>query len=75
MTELNTALVGCGNIGRTHALALRDASQSRFVAVCDADTERGKSFAAEFGVEPFTEVGQIAAQYNKVISRDDDCDI
>ena len=57
MTELNTALVGCGKIGRTHALALRDAPDSRFVAVCDAEPERGKAFAAEFGVESFTEVG------------------
>ncbi|MCH2659534.1 Gfo/Idh/MocA family oxidoreductase [bacterium] len=57
MAELNTALVGCGKIGRTHALALRDATPSNFVAVCDADPERAQAFAAEFGVEPFTKVG------------------
>jgi predicted dehydrogenase len=61
MDTVKTALVGCGKIGRTHALALRDAPQSHFVAVCDADSERAKAFAREFGVAAFTTVDEMIA--------------
>ncbi|MFH5806064.1 Gfo/Idh/MocA family protein [Alienimonas sp. DA493] len=46
---LRTALVGCGKIGRTHALALTRLPESRFVGCCDADAARAAAFAAEFG--------------------------
>jgi len=59
MDPIRTALVGCGKIGRTHALALRDASQSNFVAVCDADSERAEAFAAEFSVAAYTQVDEM----------------
>jgi len=59
MESVRTALIGCGKIGRTHALALRDAPRSNFVAVCDADRERADAFAAEFAVEAHTGVGDM----------------
>ncbi|QDT17160.1 Gfo/Idh/MocA family protein [Alienimonas californiensis] len=46
---LRTALVGCGKIGRTHALALTRLPESQFVGCCDADAARSAAFAAEFG--------------------------
>ena len=59
MDPIRTALIGCGKIGRTHALALHDSSQSNFVAVCDADPERAKAFAAEFSVAAYTQLDKM----------------
>jgi UDP-N-acetyl-2-amino-2-deoxyglucuronate dehydrogenase len=59
MKKLRTALIGCGKVGRIHAKALRDLLESNFVAVCDASPERAGSFAREFGVAGFTDVGDM----------------
>ncbi len=50
MTDrLRTALVGCGKVGDTHAMALQTLSQSDFVAVFDVDKNRADAFAARYG--------------------------
>src|SRR5579884_1312206 len=56
MRGVRTALVGCGKIGRVHALALAGLPESTFVAACDSSAERAADFAASFGVRPFTDV-------------------
>lgn len=55
MTQLRTALIGCGKVGQIHAQALQTLPESHFVAVCDAQAERAASFAERYGVRPFTD--------------------
>jgi predicted dehydrogenase len=49
------AIVGAGNIGKTHAAAYRDAGVA-VVAVCDIDRVRAEALAAELDARAFTEV-------------------
>lgn len=62
MTRIRTAIVGCGKVGHTHALALSTLPQSEFVAVCDHDPDRAATFAARYGVRAFTDVGEMVRQ-------------
>lgn len=59
MTPVRTALVGCGKVGQTHALALRDLPTSHFVAACDADPARAAAFADRYGVRPYADVAEM----------------
>jgi predicted dehydrogenase len=59
LKRVRTALIGCGKIGRIHAEALTRLPQSHFVAVCDFDATRADAFAADFGVRPFREIGEM----------------
>ncbi|MFT5526356.1 MAG: UDP-N-acetyl-2-amino-2-deoxyglucuronate dehydrogenase [Pirellulaceae bacterium] len=53
MRRVKTAIIGCGKIGATHALALSKLDESEFVAVCDAQLSRAQSFADQYGVRAF----------------------
>jgi predicted dehydrogenase len=46
---VRTGLIGCGNIGPTHAAALAALPESEFVAICDMDEGRARKLAAEYG--------------------------
>ena len=59
IAPLRTALIGCGKVGRAHALALSRLEESHFVAVCDADAARAGAFAEEFGVAGFDSVPEM----------------
>jgi predicted dehydrogenase len=59
MKRVRTALVGCGKVGRTHAAALANLPDSQFVAVCDHSRSRAEEFAATFGTQAFTEMGDM----------------
>jgi UDP-N-acetyl-2-amino-2-deoxyglucuronate dehydrogenase len=48
--------VGCGKVGQIHAQALQSLANSEFVAACDVDMTRATSFAARYGVKPYTDV-------------------
>lgn len=61
MRKLRTALVGCGKVGRTHALALSTLPESQFVAVCDNNLARARAFADEFRVKAYDDVGEMVA--------------
>ncbi|MCC7371204.1 MAG: Gfo/Idh/MocA family oxidoreductase [Chloroflexi bacterium] len=64
---LRVGLVGCGFMGRQHALAYRvvarrlesehPAAMPKLVAVCDADPGRADAVAAEVGAVPYTDLG------------------
>jgi UDP-N-acetyl-2-amino-2-deoxyglucuronate dehydrogenase len=56
MTRLRTALIGCGKVGHIHARALRALPESDFVAVCDAQPERARAFAAQYGTRAHADV-------------------
>ncbi len=62
MEQVGSALIGCGKVGETHALALKALPQSHFVAVCDVDRARAEVFAARFGVQGYTDAGEMLAR-------------
>ncbi|HEU0164321.1 MAG TPA: Gfo/Idh/MocA family oxidoreductase, partial [Thermomicrobiales bacterium] len=48
--KVQIALVGCGKIAQTHAMALSTLEEADWVAVCDRDVERAKEMAAKYNV-------------------------
>jgi predicted dehydrogenase len=57
--RLKTAIVGCGKVSGTHALAYQELPQSEFVAVCDVAPDRAQAFAAKFGVKGYTDLAEM----------------
>jgi UDP-N-acetyl-2-amino-2-deoxyglucuronate dehydrogenase len=57
--RLRTAIVGCGKVSTTHALAYRALPNSEFVAVCDISAERAQSFAKKFEVKAYTDLKEM----------------
>jgi predicted dehydrogenase len=55
-TRLKTAIVGCGKVATTHALAYKALPNSAFVAVCDVAPERAQGFAERFQVRAYTDL-------------------
>lgn len=51
MADLRGALVGCGFFAHNHAHAWHEVDGARIAAVCDANAERARQFAREFGIE------------------------
>ena len=49
MRRIRTAIIGCGKIGHTHALALSTLGESELVAVCDDQLSRVQAFAERYG--------------------------
>ena len=54
MESIHTALIGCGKVGETHAQALANLDESRFVAVYDPDAARAATFARRYGCRAYT---------------------
>jgi len=54
-----TAIVGCGKVAATHALAYRRLPTSEFVAVCDVMPERAKALASQFEVRAYSDLAQM----------------
>ena len=54
MEKVGTALIGCGKVGDTHALAFKALPWSRFVAVCDFQADRAEAFARRYGVKAYS---------------------
>jgi UDP-N-acetyl-2-amino-2-deoxyglucuronate dehydrogenase len=57
--RLRTAIVGCGKVAGTHALAYQALPTSEFVAVCDVAGDRAEAFGRKFRVEPYIDLGQM----------------
>src|SRR5438067_3040171 len=55
ISSVTAAIVGAGNIGRTHAGAYAEAG-ARVVGVCDVDRARAASLAAELRAAAYTDV-------------------
>jgi len=55
-TKLRTALIGCGKVAGTHALAWQNLPMSEFVGVCDRNPDRAARLAGRFGVRPFVDL-------------------
>jgi UDP-N-acetylglucosamine 3-dehydrogenase len=56
---LRAAIVGAGNIGRTHAGVYRDDPLARLVAICDVVREKADALAAEVGARAYYDVSQM----------------
>src|SRR4030065_333307 len=54
MKKLGVAVVGTGFWGKNHARVYKELQSTELVAICDADAERAKSVAAQFGVRAYT---------------------
>ena len=60
--KIRTALLGCGNVGPTHADALQLLPQSEFVAVCSRTPEKVEAFAHRYGVRAYTDLDQMLGE-------------
>ncbi len=67
MKPVRVGLVGCGKVGPIHAAALGALPESEFVAACDAMPERAASFAAKYGVRPFTDLARCSREVEAVV--------
>lgn len=56
---IRVAVVGMGNIGRTHARVYQGHEKAELVAVCDAIPEAAKRAADEFGVPSYASVEEL----------------
>jgi predicted dehydrogenase len=61
-TRLKTAIVGCGKVAGTHALAYRALPNSEFVAACDVSPERAEAFGAKFQVRGYTDLEEMLSR-------------
>ncbi|HVS34726.1 MAG TPA: Gfo/Idh/MocA family oxidoreductase [Gemmataceae bacterium] len=59
MRRVRTAVIGCGKVGRIHADALKSVPEAEFAAVCDSDAARTAAFAENYGVRPYTDIGDL----------------
>ena len=57
-SSLPVAIVGAGNIARSHAAGYQAAGAS-VLAVCDVDRERAQSFAGELDAQPYGDVEEM----------------
>ena len=57
--SLKTGIVGCGKVGDFHAKAYSQLENSAFTAVCDANLDRAKAFAARYGVNAYAAVAEM----------------
>ncbi len=64
MDRVQTALVGCGKVGRIHAQALASLPESDLVAVCDVELERAAALATQYDAAAFDDVGLMLALSN-----------
>src|SRR3990172_3598861 len=54
MKKLGVAVIGTGFWGKNHARVYKELDSTELVAICDANADRAKSVAAQFGVKAYT---------------------
>jgi len=54
MKKLGVAVIGTGGWGRNHVRVYSELASTELVAVCDANAERAKAVANQFGVKAYT---------------------
>jgi UDP-N-acetylglucosamine 3-dehydrogenase len=54
MKKLGVAVVGTGFWGKNHARVYKELPSTELVAICDANAERAKTIANQFGVKAYT---------------------
>ena len=53
MNKLRSAVVGCGNISRSHFDALASCENAELAAVCDNQKDRADAAAEKYGVKAY----------------------
>ncbi|MDH6363990.1 UDP-N-acetyl-2-amino-2-deoxyglucuronate dehydrogenase [Enterococcus sp. PF1-24] len=61
---INFGLIGCGNISRVHAEALKVIDEACLVAVCDIDERKGKQLATEYQTDFYQDYQDLLASKN-----------
>jgi UDP-N-acetyl-2-amino-2-deoxyglucuronate dehydrogenase len=57
--RLRTAIVGCGKVADTHALAYRELPNSEFVSAYSTSPERTQAFAAKWKVKGYADLAEM----------------
>jgi predicted dehydrogenase len=60
--KIRVGVIGVGDFGRNHVRVLHELPGAEFIGLHDADPERARQIAAEFGTEAFADVDQLAEQ-------------
>ncbi|MGB7024834.1 MAG: Gfo/Idh/MocA family oxidoreductase [Candidatus Acidiferrales bacterium] len=60
--KIRVGVVGVGDFGRNHVRVFHELPGAELVGIHDADPERARQIAAEFGTQAFSEIGQLAEQ-------------
>jgi predicted dehydrogenase len=60
--KIRVGVVGVGDFGRNHVRVFHDLPGAELIGIHDADAERGRQIAAEFGTQAFSSVAQLAEQ-------------
>lgn len=60
MNSVKTGVVGVGAMGKNHARIYGELENSELTAVCDADLDRAKEIADEYGGKPVTDLAEFA---------------
>lgn len=63
---IRTAVIGVGSLGRHHARIHHDLEQAQLVAVCDADLDRAKEYAAQYGCDATTDFRELIGRVDAV---------
>lgn len=61
MDPLRSAVVGCGNISRSHFDALASCGNAELVAVCDIQRDRADAAAKKYGVDAYYDPDKLLA--------------
>ncbi|MDH5376065.1 MAG: Gfo/Idh/MocA family oxidoreductase [Candidatus Bathyarchaeota archaeon] len=59
MKKLGVAVIGTGFWGRNHTRVFKELEETGLIAVCDANAERAKKVAEQFGVKAYTNAGKM----------------
>lgn len=54
MKKLGVAVIGTGFWGKNHARVYKELDSTSLIAICDADVQRAKKVATQFGVKAYT---------------------
>jgi predicted dehydrogenase len=66
MSQVRTAVVGVGYLGRFHAQKHRALDDVELVGVCDRDAERARAVGAELGAAVFTDFRELLGKVDAV---------
>lgn len=64
MKNYNFAILGCGVISKTHALAIESIENATLVGVADNNIEYARSFAEKYGVKAYSDYAEMLADSN-----------
>jgi UDP-N-acetyl-2-amino-2-deoxyglucuronate dehydrogenase len=59
MERIGAAIIGCGKVADTHAQALSNLEESRFIGVFDIDQDRRMNFAQKYGIHSFNSLDEM----------------